>query len=111
MRQRRTAQWRQHGDSSAEASAESPALPANALTHVPSNTTNAPTYPSLSLVKEGGTTMLTALSLSAAMAAPMVTSTAVADAPPPPPPMTPPLTTLPTPTAMPKTSFVKLNLI
>ena len=46
--------------------------------------------------------MPTASSSSAATAAPVATSTAVADAPPPP---------LTTPTAMPTTSFVKLNLI
>jgi hypothetical protein len=82
-----------------EAEADSPAPFANAQTHTPSNATDAPTYASLSLVKDGGTTVPTALSSLAATAAPMETSTAVAN--------------VPSPLAMtpPTTSFVKLNLI
>ena len=79
-----TAQRRQRVGSSAEAVADLPVLSANAPTHTPSNTTNAPMYASLSLVEDGGTTAPTALSLLAAMAAPVERSTAIADAPPPP---------------------------
>ncbi len=74
----------------------------NALTHAPSKATDAPTYASLSLVEDGGTTVLTALSSSAATASPAAMSTAIADAPLPP-------TTMPT--ATPMTLFVELNLI
>ena len=83
-----------------EAAADLPAPSVNAPTRAPSNATNVPTYASLSLIDDRGTTAATALlSAAAAMAAPVATSTAVADAPPPP-------TT--TPMAMPTTSFVKL---
>jgi hypothetical protein len=85
-----------------EAAADLPALSANGPTRAPSNATDALTYASLSLVKDGGTTAPTASSLLAAMAAPVATSTAVADAPPPP-------TTALTGTLM--TSFVELKLI
>ena len=88
----------------------------NALTHTPSNATDAPMYASLSLVEDGGTTAPAALSLLAVTAAPVETSTAVANALLPPmmtlPTMTPPTPTLtPTLTATATTSFVKLNLI
>jgi hypothetical protein len=52
----RTAQRRQRGGSSAEAAADSPAPSANGPTHAPSNATDSPTYASLSLVEDGGTT-------------------------------------------------------
>jgi hypothetical protein len=66
----------------------------------------------LSLVEDGGTTALTASSLSAATAAPVETFTVVANAPLP-LTMMPPTTTLlmSTPMAPATTSFVKLNLI
>ena len=90
----------------------------NAPMHAPLNTTNEPMYASSSLVKDGGATAPTALLLLAATAAPVETSTAVADAQPPlpttPPPTTPPTamaTAMPRATATPATSFVKLNLI
>ena len=69
-----------------------------------SNATDAPMYTSLSLFKDGGMAALTA--------APMETSTMVANAPLP-PTMTPPKTTVPMPkaTATLMTSFVKHNLI
>jgi hypothetical protein len=51
---------------------------ANALTHAPSNATDAPTYAPSSLVEDGGMTAPTASSSSAATAAPVATSTAVA---------------------------------
>ncbi len=93
---------------------DSPAPSKNAPTHVPLNTTDTPTYASSSLVEDGGTTAPTALSSSAALTAPVETSTAVADALLP-PATTPPTTTPPmlmaTPTPTLTTSFVKLNLI
>jgi hypothetical protein len=95
---RRLRRWQQRDSMTSAAAAPS----ANAPTHTPSNATNAPTYASSSLVKDGGTTALTASSLSAATASPAAMSTPVADAPPPP-------TTAPT--ATPMTSFVELNLI
>ncbi len=105
QRQRRwrcTARRRQRGGSRLEAAADLPAPSVNAPTHALSNATNAPTYASLSLVKDGGTTAPTASSLLAATAVPVAMSTAVADAP--------PLPTTP-PTATPTASFVKLKLI
>ncbi len=75
---------------------DSPTPSANALMHTPSNATDAPTYASSSLVEDGGTTAPTASSSAAATAAPVETSTAVANAPLP-PTMTPPRTTPPTP--------------
>ena len=111
MRWRGTARRRQCGGSSAEAAVDFLAPSVNVPTHAPSNATDAPTYTSLSLVKDRGTTAPTAsLLLAAAAAVPVATSTAVADASPP-PMTTPPPTTPPTPTATPTTSFVKLNLI
>ncbi len=112
MRQRCTAQRRQHSGSSAEAAADSPAPFTNAWTHAPLNATDAPTYASLSLVEDKGTTAPTAslLLVGAATAAPVAMSTAVADAPTPPTPTPPPMI-LPTLMATPMTSFVKLNLI
>ena len=106
-RRRRTARWRQRGGSSLEAEADSPAPFANAPTHTPSNATDWPTYASLSLVEDGGTTAPTALSSLAATALSVETSTAVTNAPLPPTMMLPMLT----PTATATTSFVKLNLI
>jgi hypothetical protein len=96
------AQWQQR-----EAAADSPAPSANAPTHTTSNATNAPMYASLSLVKDGGTTAPTASLPLTAMAAPVETSTVVANAPPP-PTMKPQMMTLPTPmpTATAMTSFV-----
>ena len=110
------AQWQQRGGCggggsvSGGGAAESPAPSANVPTHTPSKATDVPTYASSSLVEDGGMTAPTASLLSAAMAAPMETSTAVDNAPPL-PTMTYPTTTLPPtpPTAM--TLFVKLNLI
>ncbi len=95
-----------------EAVADSPALSVNALTQAPSNATDAATYAFLSLVEDGGTTALTALSSLAATAAPVETSNVVANSPPPlvmtPPTMTPP-TGMATATATPTISFVKPN--
>ena len=93
--------------------ADLPASPANAPTHVPSNATDAPTHTSLSLVKDRGTTARTTSLLLAATAAPVGTSTAVTNAPSPTmvtPTMTTPLMmTMPSTTST--TSFVKLNFI
>ena len=64
----RLRRWRQR-DSAMSATA---APSANAPMHAPSNITDAPTYASLSLVEDGGTTVLTAS--SSATAAPVATS-------------------------------------
>ncbi len=67
-----------------EAAADSPAPSLNAPIYAPMNATDAMTYTSSSLVEDGGTTVPRALLSLAATAAPVGTSTAVADAPPPP---------------------------
>ena len=83
----RLRRWRQCNSAMSAAAAPS----ANALTHTPSNATGVLKYASPSLVEDGGTTALTAPSLSEVMASPAAMSTAVADAPPP-PTMTPTVT-------------------
>jgi hypothetical protein len=92
--------------------ADSSAPSANAPNYTSSIANNTPMYASLPSIKDGGTTAPTALSAAAATAAPVATSTEAAAAPPPmtamPTTMTPPPAT---PTAMPTTSFVKLNFI